>query len=262
MIAILAALRQEISGLEKGMMVEELRQDGNSRLLKGRYRGQEIILTQMGPGRANAERAASLVITEYSPEAMVCVGFAGGLKPEVKGGDLVLCESLYSLTHEKNLTQPQFSDKALVQLAVETLRREGLDFHRGSSLTVSEEATTPRKKESLQQSIPADIVDMENYWLAKQAARRGIPFVALRAISDAVDQPLPEGQAFVDMKGDIDRRKLALYVLVHPGSIMAFLRLFANTRRARTNLTAFVTAFVDGLRSAEEVNRAASKDLQ
>jgi adenosylhomocysteine nucleosidase len=246
MIAIFAALRQEIGGLEKEMVVEENRQEGNCRLLKGRYRGQEIVLTQTGPGKGNAERAAGLIIVDYPPKRMVCVGFAGGLKPELKGGDLVLCESLYNLTRG-SLAEPQFSDKALVQLATETLRREGLRFHRGNSLTVSEELPAPRQRRSLGQSMPVDIVEMENYWLATQAARWGIPFIAVRGISDPVYQPLPERRAFVDTRGEVDRREVALYGLVHPGSIMSFLRLLLNTRRASTELAAFLTAFVDAL---------------
>ncbi len=254
MIAIFAALREEITGLEKEIVEQEQRQEGNCRLLEGRYRGKKIILTQTGPGKANAERAAHLVIEQYSPDGMVCVGFAGGLKPELRGGELVLCESYYHLTHEKTLSEPQFSDKALGQLATETLRRAGLDFHRGSSLSVSEELTAPEQKEWLGRSLPVDIVEMENYWLARQAARRGVPFIAVRGISDTVDQPVPEGQAFVDAKGDVDRRRVALYVLVHPGSIMPFVHLFDNSRRARTNLTAFLSAFVDALRRADGSN--------
>ena len=72
-----------------------------------------------------------------------------------------------------------------------------------------------------------------------------MPFAAVRAISDTIDQPLPEGCNFVDQRGETNVARVVLHALRHPGSVTPLLRLSTNAREATANLTAFATAFLE-----------------
>jgi adenosylhomocysteine nucleosidase len=245
MIALFGALRYEIVGLEKRMLVEQRWQQGNCRTMKGRYNGTDVLLVQTGPGKVNAEEAVGFVMEKRLPQALVSIGFAGGLKPGLDAGDLVLCARAYHLTPDQLLSAPLSADGKLVGLATRTLRQAALPFRQGNFLTLAHELTDPRQKASLGSQLPVDAVEMESYWLARAAARHRIPFLAVRAISDPVDQPLPQGVRLVDDRGDGRAAQVVLHALIHPGDLANLARLFAGARRARANLTAFAAAFLD-----------------
>jgi adenosylhomocysteine nucleosidase len=244
-IVLFAALRQELAGLERGLVGREESAAGNKRLLRGYYQGCPVLLAQTGPGKQNATEATRIVLASYSPRAAVCIGFAGALKAELEGGDLVLCSSLYYLDGQGKLSDPLSCDSALVELASEASRSAGLGLHLGCSVTVDEECVLPGIKEGLGRRVRADVVEMENYWLAQVAAERGVPFVAVRAISDTLFQTLPEGCSFMDERGETPMAEVVFHTIRHPRSLLPLLRLTVNGRRCTANLTAFAGAFLD-----------------
>jgi adenosylhomocysteine nucleosidase len=244
-IVFFGALRQELSGLERGLVGREESAAGHQRLLRGQYEGQEVLLVQTGPGKQNAETAARTVLADCWPRAAVCIGFAGALQAELEGGDLVICWSLYHWDEHANLSGPLKCDEALIEAASEGSQAAGLGLRLGCSLTVEKECIGPGVKEELGQRVPADVVEMENYWLAQVAAEHGVPFVAVRAISDTLLQTLPEGCSFVDERGETPVGKVALHAVRHPGILLPLLRLSVNARRCTANLTAFAGAFLD-----------------
>jgi adenosylhomocysteine nucleosidase len=244
-IIFFAALRQELTGLEKGLAVEDQRLSSNCRQVRARYGAREVLLAQTGPGRDNAQRAARLVLDERRPRLAIALGYAGALTVDLEIADLVLCEEVYRLGDGATLSSPVPCDQGLLELASKALERGGLAAHRGNSVTVDEECSDPRAKEGLGRLGPVQVVEMENYWLAREARERGVPFVAVRAISDTLDQPLPEGCDFVDQRGETDVGRAALHVLRHPGSVLPILRLGRDAGKATANLTAFATAFLE-----------------
>ena len=249
-IAIFAALRLELAELERGMALLEQRKQGNCRLVRARHGGAEVLLAQTGPGRDNAQRAARLVLDEYRPRIALAVGLAGALKGDLEGGELVVCEEAYRLGGGADLSPPLQCDEGLVELASKALRRGGLAARVGNSLTVDDAYSAPSLKERLASLAPAEVVEMENYWLAQEMERQGTPFLGVRAISDPLDQSLAEGVTFVDQTGEARTVKVALHALRHPSDVILLLRLSLNVRRSAANLTAFVAAFLELLEQA------------
>jgi adenosylhomocysteine nucleosidase len=244
-ILFFAALRQELAGLERALVVEEHHRSSHCRQVKARHGAREVLLAQTGPGRDNAQRAARLVLDEWRPRLTVAVGYAGALRSDLEIADLVLCEEMYRLGAGETLSSPVQCDQGILELACEALERGGLVARRGNSVTVDEECGDPYAKEGLGRLGPVHVVEMENYWLAREARERGVPFMAVRAISDTLDLPLPEGCDFVDQKGETDVARAALHVLRHPGSVIPILRLGRNAGKATANLTAFATALLE-----------------
>jgi hypothetical protein len=112
---------------------------------------------------------------------------------------------------------------------------------------VDEECVGPGVKERLGQRVPADVVEMENYWLAQVAAESGVPLVAVRAISDTLLETLPEGCSFMDERGETPMAEVAFHAIRHPRTLLPLLRLSVNARRCTANLTAFAEALLDVL---------------
>ena len=73
----------------------------------------------------------------------VCIGFAGALRPELEGGDLVVCSSPYRIDEDMKLSEPLNCDEALVQAAMEASQLAGLGLRSGNSLTLEEECGAP-----------------------------------------------------------------------------------------------------------------------
>ena len=62
---------------------------------------------------------------------------------------------------------------------------------------------------------------MEAATVARLAKARGLPFRTLRAISDAVDDNLPDLSRFTDERGGFPSASFAVYVALHPWLIPA-----------------------------------------
>jgi nucleoside phosphorylase len=90
----------------------------------------------------------------------------------------------------------------------------------------------------------ADAVEMESYTILAEAARCGIPAVAIRAISDTADFEMPYnfGEA-LDSKGQVRMSGIAAQVLRRPSGLPALLKLARDSRFAARRLADFLDAF-------------------
>jgi len=80
---------------------------------------------------------------------------------------------------------------------------------------------------------------METSLAADLAHKRGIPFLALRAISDAAGDPIdPRLFSLVDPQGHPHPGKVAAYLLTGPWRLPGLLRIGRATKIALTNLVA------------------------
>ena len=95
MIALLGALKQEISCLRKRMTVTETVSEDACTLFRGTWNGREILLGQTGMGKQRAQAATRHLVEHYPITMIISLGFAGALTDELRGGDVVL----YSAVH-------------------------------------------------------------------------------------------------------------------------------------------------------------------
>jgi hypothetical protein len=90
---------------------------------------------------------------------------------------------------------------------------------------------------------------MESYWIGRVAAGQGIPFLAVRAVSDALGDALPDLGGVVDPNGSVHTSRALAALLRHPAQARPILSLAAAARLASRNLATFVEAFVTALPS-------------
>jgi adenosylhomocysteine nucleosidase len=92
-------------------------------------------------------------------------------------------------------------------------------------------------KQRLAVSYSASAVDMEGAAVARVARQHGIPFMAVKAISDELEFSMPPVSGFVTPQGQFRSAAFAGYVAVRPRWWVPTIRLALNSRRASENLS-------------------------
>ena len=82
-------------------------------------------------------------------------------------------------------------------------------------------ATSPRvadapEKLRLAATYNAALVDMEAAAIARLAAMRGIPFYAIKGVSDGLDDQLPDFNRFITPHGQFQTAAFALFAALPP----------------------------------------------
>src|SRR5207237_10055776 len=91
---------------------------------------------------------------------------------------------------------------------------------------------------------------METETVVRACIARGIRILALRAISDSLDEPFPAPPHLLfDLERQrTDMAKLSLYLLKHPSNVWPLVRFTRRIRRARQALTDAIVALLQELR--------------
>ncbi len=231
MIAVTFAVRQESRAFRT-----ELHHAGNTGIppaeyLIGNIGTEEVIVLHTGVGDEAATRRTEALLAEVRPRCIIAAGFAGALAPEMRVGDLVIAT---------NLTRPELRERAGALLGAEP----GVFFGPvvGAPFPIEEVA---EKKEFARMS-QGIAVDMESAAVFGAAMRARVPFLAVRAISDALDQPLPV--PFRECY-DLDRQRPRPFALLrflqrNPRRIVPFMRFVHGLRPAGAALADFLVRFI------------------
>jgi adenosylhomocysteine nucleosidase len=246
LVALLAAMREEIVGVQHRIVLEEPPGRDGRRLFKGKYRNRDVILMQTGLGREKAEDATRFVLEHYPVSALVYFGFAGALSPELKPGDLILCRELQCAD---NLTAGDacFSDHDLLSCAIQAMGGQEGRSLLGSSVTVDRLVAEPEEKRKLGEAYGARVVDMEDYWVARVASARRTPFLAIRAVLDTLMDRLPPFVRFMNLDGRWLMKEASLHFMTHPRQLASLPRIVVNTRQATKSLTSCLETLVPNL---------------
>ncbi len=238
-LGIVAALPQEVGGLLRLGRWERLTSHAASRLYRGAIGGTDVLLSVSGMGRAAAESATEELLQRFRPGAVLSIGFAGGLAPRVGPGALIAAgEIVRADSPEGDTLRP---DYALQRCARNALATTHLSHSWGLLMTESEVVASPADKARLGAATGALAVDMESGGVGDVCRRYGTPFLAARAVVDAVGDELPH--FFVDItSGSFGPWRMAR-LLAQPWHYPRLLRLGRAAALARASLTAFVEAF-------------------
>jgi len=173
-----------------------------------------VTLQSSGMGAEAAERAAALLVARPL-RAIVAAGFCGALDRSLSVGDLVAAESVV----EERTGRAFPADPGLLAAA---------PGRRGTLVSAERLARTPADRARLEGLA----VDLESAAVAAAAAAAGVPFLALRAVTDEVEHVLPDFDRLTDAAGRLTPGAGLLYFLVHPGELRSLLRLGRGARTA------------------------------
>jgi adenosylhomocysteine nucleosidase len=254
MLAFLAALGIEAACLTRQMRVERVSRGPTWRTYLGTVGDREILLVQTGMGRMRAEPATRSLLEMYDVDAVISFGFGGALRDDLDAGDLVLASALYAVGESfpaEPIAEASSVDDRLRTQAGQLLEDAGVAWTTGAFVTMTKLVTDSEEKRKLGEAYRAAIVDMESSWIAHIASRKTVPFVALRAVSDTLQEGILPFEHLMTSSGTWKWRETVTFFLRRPGRVKGLFHLAANARRARRCLSVALRRLVDGL-SVEE----------
>lgn len=192
-------------------------------------------LIRSGMGRTAAECAAGFALERFPRRMIVSYGFAGGLSPEMKVGDLMLPGRLTAAA------QGQAESLELSPEHLEPWRKAaaGQKIKTGTLLTAERLIDHPEEKRGLKAQYRADAVDLESYWIGSLVKAQQTPFLAVRAISDGSQDRLPPLIGSVDPSGQIQSSAAIRHLIRHPEDVFSTVRMALGVRSAEKALERF-----------------------
>ncbi len=88
---------------------------------------------------------------------------------------------------------------------------------------------------------------MEGFWIAEAASRRGLPFLAVRSVSDTHQDSLPD-LGVMRPDGTLDQEKMLAILKERPEVGAQLSTVAQNSRQAHTNLAAYLQPLCTALR--------------
>jgi 4-hydroxy-3-methylbut-2-enyl diphosphate reductase len=158
-------------------------------LIGSAMRGVGVCKTGMGPRRAAATAG---VLARTAGDALLVLGFCGGLDAESVPGEVIVAEEVYAAADEGHDPTERVSCPDSPRLLT-MLAGRGMKLRSGKIVCVSKIATGERRAQLLAGGALA--VDMESVWLAAGAAGR--PFAVVRVVLDSPSHELLDPRALV-----------------------------------------------------------------
>jgi adenosylhomocysteine nucleosidase len=189
------------------------------------------VLAIAGIGARRAEGAARALLARRVT-GLVSWGTAGSLVSGLFPGNLLLPKIVLRADRSRYEANETWRRRLWTQLEGSVSLQDGI---LGESSRV---LMTPRDKESFSSQTGAVAVDMESGAIAAVASEAKLPFVAIRAVSDAFDALLPfTALKSFDKFGRLDKVRLMRELARHPRDIPRWWRLVRELRSARKTLT-------------------------
>jgi adenosylhomocysteine nucleosidase len=209
-----------------------MRLPGEWPVFEAMFGGAQVRAILTGMGQEHALNCAKRSLT-YRPDICISTGLAGSLRSGYRPGDIMAAR----LVSEVGEPVAVASHRELLSTAVDCGARQIERL--ATSKTLVRRAEHKRELGS-----QAEAVDMESYTILAEAARCGVPAVAIRAISDSVDFDVPyDFEKARDARGQIRVMGVLSQVLRRPAGLPDLLKLAHDSRFASRRLADFLDAF-------------------
>ena len=213
-LGIIAAMPREIAPLVRGWQ-----QPCNDRVEI--WASDSAVVACAGMGTACVTRAAEAALT-MGADTLVSAGYAGGLIDAAQTASVWIPATVIDAATGERFTT---------------------GIGRGTLVSVDIVAGAESKK-SLAAKFGGDIVDMEAAAVARHAERRGIPFFAVKAVSDTRDAQMPDMQRFTK-NGKFLSSRFGIYMAVRPWLWPMVARLGRDSARAVRALNGELQGWID-----------------
>jgi adenosylhomocysteine nucleosidase len=199
--AIVAAMHQELSAV-LALMPDEQKQHAAGRdFFVGHLHGQEVVAVLSRIGKVAAATTATVLLERFQVDRILFTGVAGGLGRGVQRGDVVVADAFVQHDLDASPIFPRYevplygtasfaTDPVLTSLLADAVGRalHGTRVHRGLVASGDRFVSSAAESRLLQQALPdALAVEMEGAAFAQVCHDYGVPFAAVRTVSDRAD---------------------------------------------------------------------------
>jgi adenosylhomocysteine nucleosidase len=199
--AIVAAMHEELSAVLALMPDERKQVAGGREFWVGHLHGQEVVTVLSRIGKVAAATTATALIERFHVDRIVFTGVAGGIAPGVNRGDVVVADAFLQHDLDASPLFPRYevplygsdrfaTDRALTEKLAAAVRQalHGTRLHRGLIASGDRFVSSAIESQALQRALPdALAVEMEGAAFAQVCHDYGVPFAAVRTVSDRAD---------------------------------------------------------------------------
>ncbi|MCH7824635.1 MAG: hypothetical protein IH849_07525 [Acidobacteria bacterium] len=183
-VLLAAAVAFELRPFARRLGVEAL----DSGLAHEPVGNRRVVLLSASMGRAGDEKFAA-ALRHLRPAAVINVGIAGALDLAHPAGSTWVVEEW---RHQQHPHEPAaHADAALSADVGDALTETGIAWGNAVAVTVDEPLHDADERDRIREGSGAHLVEMEGAAWATIAAEHGVPFAAVRVVSDHADRPLP-----------------------------------------------------------------------
>ena len=224
---------------------------------RGEIGGKDFAVVGHGIGHQRATETARRAFDMIpNPELVIGTGVAGALSSGLKPGDLVLSDRVLTIHADGQVAEQAMSaGDAHIRAAGRSLARASIAYSSGAILTSPRVLATGAEKRRAKESTGAIAVDMETAAIAAEAAARGLPFLAIRAVLDELDDEVV-GAAMADASGKVRPLAATSFLLRNPAAMLKLPRMIRNLSRATAAIADALTAIAHEGRIPSATKRA------
>jgi adenosylhomocysteine nucleosidase len=217
-IGIMSALHEELAAVLADMPAEQRVVVAGREFCVGHWQGHAVVAVLSRIGKVAAATTTTVMLERFGVDALVFTGVAGGLGPGVRVGDVVVASGLVQHDMDASPLFPRHevplygralfeADAALSAQLAEAAQQvlQSAERHLGPNTLAQFQLSSPKvhqglivsgdrfvsttaESQALCQALPdALAVEMEGAAVAQVCWDYGVPFAAVRTISDRAD---------------------------------------------------------------------------
>jgi adenosylhomocysteine nucleosidase len=200
-IAIVSAMHEELAAVLDLMPDEHRQTIAGREFWLGHLHGQPVVAVLSRIGKVAAATTATVLIERFAIDRIVFTGVAGGLAPGVNVGDIVVADAFLQHDLDASPIFPRYqvplygvdrfaADPALSDQLASAARSAlpNATLHRGLVLSGDRFVSTSAESLALRRALPQALaVEMEGAAIAQVCRDYGMPFAAVRTVSDRAD---------------------------------------------------------------------------
>lgn len=225
MIGIITAMKSEADAVTALMEVRRQHSVAGCTFYEGTLEDEPLVVCLGGVGKALAAMAATLLVSEYSPELVMNAGVAGGMKEHQRVLDLVVSDEIIQGDYDTSPVDGKAGLGKYFEVPVALRNHAQMIMSRipvcselGAVCSQDKFVESEEDVERIQTLFPQTACcEMEAGAIAQVCDAFGVDFIAIRSLSD---------------------------VAVHPGNSMEFAML---EKEAAKTAAAFVQAWCESL---------------
>jgi adenosylhomocysteine nucleosidase len=199
--AIVSAMHQELSAVLALLPDERKQAVAGREFWVGHLHGQEVVAVLSRIGKVAAATTATVRIERFDADRIVFTGVAGGLARGVNRGDVVVADAFLQHDLDASPIFPRYevplygtdrfaTDDALTEQLAGAVRKalHGTHLHRGLVVSGDRFVSSAAESQAMQLALPEALaVEMEGAAFAQVCRDYGVPFAAVRTVSDRAD---------------------------------------------------------------------------